>query len=151
MHEQETKTLNTIYKRRSTRAARPAHLHGYCHPDCDEEDAVCVPEQLPPSDSSRPGGSLSQGKARLHRTSMALGQGTAFFICAKNPRALQSQVGGCNQGLETKYQRQGSTWFSCSPKNFVEIKTCQETRSKHITHHKTRCLTSGREPCRHQS
>lgn len=96
-----------------------------------------------PSDSSRSSGSLSQGKGKSHRTSMALGQGTAFFTFTKTPNALQSQVRGYSQGLEPKYQRQSSTWFSCSPKNFVEIKNYRETCSKHAVHHKTRCLTSG--------
>lgn len=68
----------------------PAHLHGYCHPACDKDDTVCAPERMPSSDSSRPSSSSSQGKAKLDGTCKALGQGTAFFTCAKNPNTLQS-------------------------------------------------------------
>lgn len=66
VHEQETRTLNMICKRSSIRATRLGHLHGWQHPDCEEEDTVCPPEQMPPSDSSRLRVSLSLGKGKSH-------------------------------------------------------------------------------------
>jgi len=95
--EQETGTLD-ISKSSST---RPAHRHGCCHPDCEQEDAARVPAPMPPSDRSRPSSRCSQGKGELLRTPRALGQGMAFFyLTQKNPNTLQSPARRRNRNKE---------------------------------------------------
>lgn len=39
--------LNMIYRKSSTRVARPSHPHLHCHSDSDEEDMAWEPQQTP--------------------------------------------------------------------------------------------------------
>lgn len=125
-----------IYKRRSTRAARPAHLHGYCRPDCDEEDTVCVPEQMPPSDTPDLAAAFHRERASYTGPPWPWGRAQRFSLLQKTQKHGNLKGGGAIEGWKPNIKGKVVHGF-LFPKNFVEVKNYQETRSKHIIHHKT--------------